>query len=77
VKVRYYGFFGASVRRKLAALQICLGNRRHHSLESQSDSSPSAEKARRSCPTCGLPMIFKEIYLPSNAVLLRSFGSLP
>ena len=26
VKVRYYGFFGASVRRKLAALQISLGS---------------------------------------------------
>ena len=29
VKVRYYGFFGASIRRKLAALQFRLGSQEH------------------------------------------------
>jgi hypothetical protein len=68
VKVRYYGFFGASVRRKLAALQICLGKQTHHSLESQLDSSPSAEKASSKilCPTCGLPMIFQRDLSPEQ-----------
>jgi len=68
VKVRYYGFFGASVRRKLAALQVCLGKQTYHSLESQLDSSPSAEKASSKilCPTCGLPMIFQRDLSPEQ-----------
>jgi hypothetical protein len=68
VKVRYYGFFGAALRRKLSALQIRLGKQTHQSLEPQSVASRSAEKASSKilCPTCGLPMTFQRDLSPEQ-----------
>jgi hypothetical protein len=55
------GFFGASVRRKLAALQIRLGKPVLDPIEQQSASSPSERDSPSKilCPACGLPMIFQ------------------
>jgi hypothetical protein len=67
VKVRYYGFFGASVRRKLAVLQHRLGSQTHASTEQPSASSQSNVDETPSkilCPTCGLPMIFQRNLTP-------------
>jgi hypothetical protein len=59
VKVRYYGFFGASVRQKFAALQTRLRHQLHVLSEQQPVSSPSDHDtpSKILCPTCGLPMI--------------------
>jgi hypothetical protein len=66
VKVRYYGFFGASVRRKLTALQFRLGSQVHDSAEQQPASSQSADEtsSKTLCPTCGLPMTFQRNLSP-------------
>ncbi|WKZ34666.1 MAG: IS91 family transposase [Anaerolineales bacterium] len=66
VKVRYFGFFGASVRRKLAALQIRLGSQVHDSAEHQAVSSPSAPEtpSKILCPTCGQAMTFQRNLSP-------------
>jgi len=68
VKVRYFGFFGASVRRKLTALQIRLGSQAHNSVEHQPASSPSAEETSSKilCPACGLPMTFQRNLSPQQ-----------
>jgi len=68
VKVRYYGFFGASVRRKLAGLQIHLGRQVHDSAEHQAVSSPSALEtpSKILCPTCGRPMTFQRNLSPQQ-----------
>jgi len=68
VKVRYFGFFGASVRRKLTALQIRLGTQAHNSVEHQAASSQSAQEtpSKILCPTCGLPMTFQRILSPEQ-----------
>ncbi len=76
VKVRYFGFFGASVRRKLAALQQRLGTQALGPAEPQTTSSSSEHQTTSSqesaheasskilCPTCGLPMTFKRNLAP-------------
>lgn len=69
VKVRYYGFFGASVRRKLTALQRRLGSQAHNPTEQQPASSPSEDAPPASkilCPSCGLPMIFQRNLSPQQ-----------
>lgn len=68
VKVRYYGFFGASVRRKLTALQHRLGAQVHNPGEQQSASSPSADETSSNilCPTCGRPMTFQRNLSPQQ-----------
>jgi hypothetical protein len=68
VKVRYFGFFGAAVRRKLAALQIRLGSQLHDLAEHQAASSQSAQEAPSKilCPTCGLPMTFQRNLPPEQ-----------
>lgn len=68
VKVRYFGFFGASVRRKLAALQIRLGSQTHVSAEHRPASSPSAQEtpSKILCPTCGRPMTFQRNLSPEQ-----------
>jgi len=69
VKVRYYGFFGASVRRKLVALQIRLGKPVFDPIEQQADSSQSNHLETPSkilCPTCGLPMTFQRNLTPQQ-----------
>ena len=67
VKVRYYGFFGASVRRKLTALQRRLGSQTHPPPEPLPASDPSTQAETPSkilCPTCGLPMTFQRNLTP-------------
>lgn len=68
VKVRYYGFFGASVRRKLATLQIRLGYPVLDPVEQQPASSQSDHDtpSKILCPTCGLPMIFQRNLSPEQ-----------
>jgi hypothetical protein len=66
VKVRYYGFFGAAVRRKLAALQQRLGKAVQDPIAPQPASAqPDPEPpAKILCPICGLPMIFQRNLSP-------------
>ena len=67
VKVRYYGFFGASVRRKLTVLQRRLCSQAHDLTEQQSASSQSIDDTTPSkilCPSCGLPMTFQRNLSP-------------
>jgi hypothetical protein len=66
VKVRYYGFFGASVRRKLADLQKLLGKPASDPLEQQSTvSQPEHDvPSKILCPVCGLPMLFQRNLSP-------------
>jgi hypothetical protein len=68
VKVRYYGFFGASVRRKLSALQNRFAAQTPHSTEQQTASTPSAQatSSKILCPTCGLPMTFQRNLSPEQ-----------
>jgi len=66
VKVRYFGFFGASVRRKFAALQIRLRSQTPVSAEHQPAASTTAREtpSKILCPTCGLPMLFQRNLAP-------------
>jgi hypothetical protein len=69
VKVRYYGFFGASVRRKLAVLQRRLGSQTHPPTEQLSASSQTIADETPSkilCPTCGQPMTFQRNLTPQT-----------
>ncbi len=66
VKVRYYGFFGAALRAKLAVLQRRLGKPGLDPIEQQS-ASPQSDPSTPSkilCPTCGLPMTFQRNLSP-------------
>ena len=70
VKVRYYGFFGATLRSQLACLQQRLGG---DSDPAQSDeiiqNTTQAEPRQKIlCPKCGQPMLFQRDLLP-NACL--------
>ena len=66
VKVRYYGFLGASVRRKLVALQFRLCAHLPDPAEHQPAASPSDHEtpSKILCPACGLPMIFQRNLSP-------------
>ena len=66
VKVRYYGFFGAALRRKLVALQLRLGTQAHGPTEQPPASSPSDHEppSKILCPSCGQPMIFQRNLSP-------------
>lgn len=66
VKVRYYGFFGASIRRKLAALQKLFGKLGSDLVEPASDSSQAepVPPSKILCPVCGLPMTFQRNLSP-------------
>jgi len=68
VKVRYFGFFGASVRRKFAALQIRLGRQTPAFAEHQPADPPSAHEtpSKIICPTCGQPMTFQRNLAPKQ-----------
>ena len=68
VKVRYYGFLGAAVRRKLTALQIRLGSQTHNPIEEQPASAQSALEipSKILCPTCGRPMTFQRNLSPEQ-----------
>lgn len=68
VKVRYFGFFGASVRRKLTALQIRLAGQTLDTVEHQAASAPAAEEppSKILCPACGQPMTFQRNLSPEQ-----------
>jgi hypothetical protein len=68
VKVRYYGFFGASVRRKLATLQKLLGKPVSVLVEPASASSRVEPDlpSKILCPVCGLPMTFQRNLSPQQ-----------
>lgn len=68
VKVRYYGFFGASVRRRLTVLQIRLGSPANASTEQPSVSSRPTDQTSSKilCPICGLPMSFQRNLPPEQ-----------
>lgn len=68
VKVRYFGFFGASVRRKLTALQMRLASQTLDTVEHQAASSPSALEppSKILCPACGQPMTFQRNLSPEQ-----------
>ena len=69
VKVRYYGFFGAAVRRKLAALQQRLGRSGLDPIAQQPASAQSNEDEVPSkilCPTCRRPMTFQRNLAPEQ-----------
>ena len=66
VKVRYYGFFAATQRSKLVALQKQLGHLRP---PAQADETPQETTASPSphkilCPKCGQPMLFQHDLFP-------------
>jgi hypothetical protein len=66
VKVRYYGFFGAAVRRKLTDLQMRLGKPASDPAVQPSTSSLAEQDApaKMLCPACGSPMIFQRNLAP-------------
>jgi hypothetical protein len=65
VKVRYFGFFGASVRPHLLALQQILGKTRSLP-SSQTNPAPSVPpSSTRLCPSCGQPMLFQCTLTPT------------
>ena len=68
VKVRYFGFFGASVRRKLAALQKFLGNSVSDPIEPASASSQAEAgvPSKILCLTCELCVIFQRNLSPQQ-----------
>lgn len=68
VKVRYYGFFGATLRSRLACLQQCLGSSPTDLQQSDETSKDSEPPHKILCPKCGLPMLFQRDLLP-NACL--------
>jgi hypothetical protein len=68
VKVRYYGFFGAAVRRKLTDLQKRLGKPVPDLVESASVASRAEPDppSKILCPVCGLPMTFQKNLSPQQ-----------
>jgi len=68
VKVRYYGFFGASIRPRLTLLQKLLGTPLPD-LDKQPPASSQAQPEPPSkilCPSCGHPMIFLKKLSPQQ-----------
>jgi len=66
VKVRYYGFFGASVRRKLAVLQTQLGKPAPIPSEQPPSQVEHDPPSKILCPACGRPMIFQRNLSPQQ-----------
>jgi len=64
VKVRYFGFFGASVRPRLLMLQQMLGSTTP--LPKVQPASPSSTlPSSHLCPKCGQPMLFQRLLPPT------------
>jgi hypothetical protein len=67
VKVRYYGFFGATLRSRLMTIQQLLGKCTAPT-PSQQDLSQTQQVPASSkllCPRCGLPMLLQRILAPT------------
>jgi len=67
VKVRYYGFFGATLRARLVALQQHLGKFTTPGPSEPAHSPTSQTQARSNilCPQCGLPMFLQQTLAPT------------
>ena len=70
VKVRYYGFFGPTLRPRLSQLQNYLGKTiaPQQPDEIHQDTTQTEPHQKIICPTCGQPMLFQRDLLP-NACL--------
>ena len=70
VKVRYYGFFGATLRSRLISLQKHLGKAiaPEQPDETHQDTTQAEPHQKILCPICGKPMLFQGDLLP-NACL--------
>ena len=70
VKVRYFGFFGATVRSSLMALQQSLGKSVCTQLESEQsaqtpdETNPTGNEQKIVCPQCGKAMLFQRAIPP-------------
>lgn len=65
VKVRYYGFFGATLRSRLACLQKQLGNTPDPQPDDTCQNITQTQSQQKIlCPKCGLPMLFQRDLLP-------------
>ena len=71
VKVRYYGFFAATQRAKLVALQQYLGHLPAPipSAQTQPKTNQTQPSPKFLCPHCGQPMLFQQTLAP---ILCRS-----
>jgi hypothetical protein len=67
VKVRYYGFFAATHRAQLTALQqhLTQGTPRSSSVETQPETDPVQALPKLLCPQCGQPMLFQRTLPPT------------
>lgn len=70
VKVRYYGFFGATLRSRLTALQERLGRAVDPlpSDQTNQDTTQTEPRQKILCPKCGQPMLFQRDLLPNPAL---------
>ena len=68
VKVRYYGFFGASVRPRLASLQQRLRPTANPEQSDETDQETVSPEIHPKilCPKCGQPMLFHREIQPST-----------
>jgi hypothetical protein len=68
VKVRYYGFFGASVRPRLASLQQRLRPTANPEQSDETDQETVSPEIHPKilCPKCGQPMLFQREIQPST-----------
>ena len=65
VKVRYYGFFGATLRTRLLALQQHLSQLLAPTPSEPAQTDQTSTQSKILCPHCGLPMRFQRT-LPPN-----------
>jgi hypothetical protein len=66
VKIRYYGFFAATRRARLASVRQHLGTLTAPgpSAQSLSQTDPTPALPQRLCPHCGQPMLFQQTLAP-------------
>ncbi len=68
VKVRYYGFFGATLRPRLVTLQKQMSNRVDTEPDDAQDNSHTEPQQKILCPKCGQPMLFQRELLPNTCL---------
>ena len=68
VKVRYYGFFGASVRSRLMSLQPQLGKIAdpEQADETVQETATAENHPKILCPKCAQPMVFQRDIQPNT-----------
>ncbi len=67
VKVRYYGFFAATRRARLASVRQHLGKLTASPSfpKTQPETDPTPAQPKRLCPQCGQPMLFQRTLSPT------------